>query len=91
MDDAIISPYLPREILDISGVGEFSHFKLVIPAKAGIQKIYFLSGSPPTRGRWLDARLRGHDGKIPRRLRYSTGATIPSFSRCMRDERSELI
>jgi hypothetical protein len=40
-------PYGGNFKLKISGVGKFSHFKLVIPAQAGIQKCYFLSGSPP--------------------------------------------
>jgi hypothetical protein len=55
----------------MSDAGECSHSKIVIPAKAGIQKIYFLTGSPPSRGRRLDARLRGHDGKTPRPLIYN--------------------
>jgi hypothetical protein len=35
---------------------DFFYFKLVIPAKAGIQKCHVAK---------LDARLRGHDGKTP--------------------------
>ena len=51
-----------------------SVMKTVIPEKpvpdsdqgAGIQKNYFMSGSPPALGRWLDTRFRGHHGKKPR-------------------------
>jgi hypothetical protein len=48
--------------LIISGFGEFSHFKLVIPAQAGIQKCFAeKAGCPPPSSQ--GQAPRGHDGK----------------------------
>jgi predicted secreted hydrolase len=45
------------------GLGRFFFPSLSFPRRRESQIVYFMFGSPPTRGQGLDARLRGHDRK----------------------------